>query len=93
MAKLLEPTADTNLRLYLHAAAVEFCALLTAGQPPDLAAAMWLDLSGVVDALATGDEHLLHRYELPHDHPMAWPRGDVNDLLVLGADDSLTDGV
>jgi hypothetical protein len=51
---------------------------------------LWKELSKAVDALAGGQPYRLHRWELPDDHPQAWPAGDPCDELVLGADDTLT---
>ncbi len=50
---------------------------------------IWAELSLPVDALASGQEHRLHRYELPDDHPERWPAGDPHDQLELGTDDVL----
>lgn len=40
------------------------------------------------DLLAQEQAYRLHRWELPEDHPERWV-GDLNDLLVLTADDKL----
>ncbi|MDT5409060.1 MAG: hypothetical protein QOG14_1280 [Mycobacterium sp.] len=90
MARLAVPTADTNVRLYLLAEAEAFRDLLTKGQPPEAKATIWAACSGAVDALAKGEEHTFHRFELPDDHPAAHRRaGGPNDLLILGTDDRL----
>jgi hypothetical protein len=44
------------------------------------------ELAKPVEALAAGREVIVHRDDLPDDHPLRWAGGNC-DALVLGADD------
>lgn len=85
--------ADTQLRDYLLAAAVDFRQLMSStleGHTIEGGETVWDHLSGRVDALYAGEEVVISRYELPDWHPKS-PKhgGDPGDRFELGSDDIL----
>lgn len=62
-----------------------------AEQERELYGGLHAELDKTADALASGREVLVYRYQLPDDHPERWAGGNV-DTLVLGVDDVLRSG-
>ena len=52
----------------------------------------WVECSKGITPLENGDDTLVHRYELPTDHPAAL-RGHACDYVVLGSDDVVRERV
>jgi hypothetical protein len=84
---------EAELRTYLHTEAKAFMhqmvnILLEDG--PESAEYAYRQLSGRVDAIASGEEVWLHRYELPPGHALEAPQGGHPcDSLMLGSDNVL----
>jgi hypothetical protein len=88
-----DPAAEPELRARLLAEAIEFRRSMVGvllDPEHDWAKTAWEQLSGPVDALAAGQPHRFHGYELPDGHP-ARVHG-VHTDWVLGADDVLRPG-